>query len=216
MTAFAIFGQNCAGKDSILHEVQLIDPQIIVIRSTKVFMKAIGYPADPLSPETTPKEWYLHLESMPPEKIDEIADGYFQSYLAGFLREDIKAVATLHLVLLKQDNIGKTIVYKERIRLWYKKVFRGAIYVEVDANSAWKRRQKDMLNNSDVRNKGRFSKEDVSEESNQAWRTLVEKCFQGSTPCLVVNNGDSDLEKKVKIASVAHDIVRFINGIGNN
>lgn len=222
MSVYAIFGQNGAGKDVVLTRISKLDPRILIIKSTKVFMRAIGYSVDPLSPEEPPREYYLRLERIPLKQIENIADVYFRQYLERFIKKDVKAIATLHLALLKKDYKGKVSIYTERVRSWYAEIIKGAIYLKADQNSIWLRRQKDLLMNqidaSKGKDRGDFSKTEIllqNKATNQAWDVLVRKCFRNCIPYLVLDNSNSHLGESKKIDMVARKIVEFIDKINH-
>lgn len=217
MAIYAVFGQNGVGKDSVLAQVTKLNSHILTIKSTKIFMMAMGYPVDIFSTEEPPIKWYIALEQASSQEIDRLSS-FFGQYLKRFAKQKENVLATFHLVLLKKDRNGRTFIYKEKMRSWYSELFKGAIYLKADLRSIWTRRQKDLLlhktNRFNGKDRGDFSKADIllqSEASNQVWDVLVREYFMDQIPYLVLDNSDSSLGKNKKIDIVARKILRFIN-----
>ncbi len=215
MTLIGLFGINCSGKDTVIRKMQELDKTVLFVRSSKVFMLAMGYDVDPLSPEVPKKECYVALENLSQSEADFITDNYFPKYLRALKNINPKIIATFHVVLLKRDRLKKLNLYIEKQRDWYKTVLDGAAYLTANLDSIWRRRH-----NYDERDRGQFTIDEVGLQlsaANREWDRLVITQFKGRIPYCEIYNSDSfvatDNEKKV--VESAQLVINFMNQIRN-
>lgn len=212
MSLIGLFGANCSGKDTIIKKAQELDPSIIFVRSSKVFMQAMGYSVDPLSAGNPPREWYLALEALPQFELDFIADIYFPTYLKNLKKQGSKIFATFHLVLLKRDAEGKLLLCREKPREEYKNILDGAVYLRADLDSIWMRRNTDIK-----RDRGSFTIEEVAlqlNSSDEEWNKLT-KQFDGYLPYITLDNSNAlnPCDKDKKLMETAQQLIKFIDAV---
>lgn len=218
MSLYGIFGINAAGKDTLCLRARELYPKITIVRSSKVFMQALGFDdVDPLTDAVPTNDQYDALRSLSSEMTEQIRNGYFQEYLRKLSgNRDIIAVATFHLAHLKRDKGGNVFVQEEALETWMADVLDGAVYVRTPIEDIEARIEYDKKRTG--RDRGGFSVEDIArqlEVSDNQWLRLTRDVLGNSIHTLQIDNtnpydlGDKEAVNET-ITNSAQKLVDFV------